>query len=851
MNIRSILVIFALAGVAAAPPVRWSAEPLPGITARSIGPATMGGRITAVAVVESRPAIQYIGTAGGGVWKTLDNGLTWTAVFDGRPHASIGSVAVAPSDPSVIWVGTGEANARNSVSWGNGVFVSRDAGKSWSHVGLTDTRHIGKIVVHPRDPNRAYVAALGQLWGPNRERGVFRTQDGGTTWEHVLALDSQTGCVDLAIDPDQPETLYTTAYRVRRDGFSGPNPGVQFGPLAGIYRSRDGGTNWKRLTRGLPTRPMGRIGLAVWRKDPRVVLAVVQTDRTDISRVPGQPPGNSRLVETGGIFRSLDRGETWIKINDLCPRPFYYGQIRIDPGDAQRLWVPGISLYFSRDGGRTFSANGARGVHVDHHDLWINPADTRHMILGGDGGLSYSRDRATTWQPVRNLPIGQFYGIAVDMRTPYRIYGGMQDNGTWGGPSRASHPAGIVNSEWRRLLGFDGFQCQVPPDDPGTLLAEGQYGRLNRIDLRTRRTIVIQPRKRADTPAYRFNWCAPLLLSAHDTKTLYFGGNYLFRSTDLGNTWRIISPDLTRGQPGPSAHTGHTLTAIAESPRQAELLYTGSDDGKVHVTRDQGRTWIDLSQRLPGVPATRWITRVECSPHATGTAWLSLSRHRQNDLAPYLFRTDDFGATWKSATANLPAEGPIHVLRADRRNPNLLYLGTEFGLFVSLNGGASWQPLGAGLPPVAVHDLVVHPRERELVVATHGRSLWIIDVAPLQELTAKVREAKVHLFDVRTMTMPQARPVEAVPSRTYAGSNPPTGVVVYYRLAEKQPSVSLQVLAAEGGVVAHLPAPAEPGLHAVEWKPDRPGEYSIRLEAAGEVIVKKARVEKGRIEMPE
>jgi photosystem II stability/assembly factor-like uncharacterized protein len=806
----------------------------------------MGGRITSVAVVESKPAVHYIGAAAGGVWKTSDNGLSWTAVFNGTPNASIGAVAVSPSNPAVVWAGTGEANPRNSVSWGNGVFVSRNGGQTWQHAGLVETHHIGKIVIHPRDPDHVYVAALGHLWGANPQRGVFCTRDGGKTWEHVLKLDSDTGCVDLVMDPSEPQTLYTAAYRVRRDRFAGLNPAVQFGSRAGIYRSRDSGKTWKRLAQGLPTRPMGRIGLAVWRKDPRLLYAVIQTDRTDIRRIPGQPPGNSGFVETGGIFRSIDKGETWAKVNDLCPRPFYFSKIRIDPTDQQRLYVLGIPLFLSRDGGRSFTSNGARGVHVDHHDLWINPADPRHLILAGDGGLSYSRDRGARWTGVKNLPIGQFYGIAVDQRTPYRIYGGMQDNGTLGGPSRTSNSAGILNKDWTQILSLDGFQCQVAADDPFLVYAEGQFGHLHRIDLRHRKPVSIQPRpSRPDTPAFRFNWSAPLLLSRHDAKALYFGGNLLFKSSDRGNTWRIISPDLTRGQPGSPRELGHTLTTIAESPVKAGVIWTGSDDGKIHLTRNDGRTWTNLSSRLGDVPAGSWITRIECSPNAAGTALVSLDRHRQDDRAPYLFRTDDFGLTWKSIVANLPAEGPIHVVRIDPRNPKVLYAGTEFGLFVSLDAGGIWQPLGTGLPPAPVHDLLVHPRDQELVVATHGRSLYVIDVAPLEELTAKVRAAKVHLFSVRPVVLPRQRSAEAPAARTYAGANPPVAAVVYYRLAQRQPSLSLEVLSEEDEVVATLPAANEPGLHAVPWPVDKvaAGEYRVRLRAAGQTLTRKVRIE--------
>jgi photosystem II stability/assembly factor-like uncharacterized protein len=841
MTARTAAVLVALACCGAAPPPGPPSEPLPGLAARPIGPATMGGRITSVAVVESQPATQYVGAASGGLWKTSDEGLSWVPVFEGRPHPSVGAVAVAPSDPSVVWLGTGEANARNSVCWGNGVYVSHDAGKTWRHAGLAETHHVGRIVVHPHDPDHAYVAALGRLWGPNRERGVFRTRDGGRTWEHVLALDAETGCVDLAIDPADPRTLYAAAYRVRRGLFSGGNPEIQFGPKAGIYKTIDDGKTWKRLTVGLPTRPLGRIGLAVWRRDPRVLYAVVQSDRTDARHIAGQPQGNSAAVETGGLFRSDDRGDRWRKVNDLCPRPFYYGQVRIEPGDDQRIYVLGVQMHLSRDGGRTFNAQAARGAHVDHHDLWIDPADPRRLVLAGDGGLYYSRDRSGSWLAVRNLPIGQYYGAAVDQRTPYRIYGGMQDNGTWGGPSRTDSPSGILNAQWKRNLAFDGFRCAVPPDDLLTVYAEGQYGRLHRIELHpieltTRRALPIRPPNRARGPAFRFNWSSPMLLSAHNTKTLYFGGNHLFKTTTQGRTWYVLGPDLTRGEPGASAEGGHTLSAIAESPRKAGLLYTGSDDGRVHVSNDDGEHWKEVATDLPGgVPPARWITHLECSPHATGTVWLAIDRHRQDDRAPYLFRSDDTGATWKSLSANLPAEGPVHVVRADPRNPDLLYVGTEFGLFVSLDAGATWQPLGAGLPPVPVHDLVLHPRDRELVVVTHGRSLYIIDAAPLQELTPAVRATRAYLFPVRGGAVRRPRPALPPPSRTYAGANPPEGMVLYYRLARAEPAVSLEVLSPEGDVVSKLAAPRERGLHAVVWKPAKvsAGEYTVRLRAAG------------------
>jgi photosystem II stability/assembly factor-like uncharacterized protein len=847
----------------AAPPVLSPSRPsaainLAGLVARPIGPATPGGRITSVAVVEKKPTIQYVGTAGGGVWKTIDDGLTWAPVFEGRPCPSIGAVAVAPSNPEVVWVGTGEANARNSVSWGNGVFRSTDAGKTWESVGLADSAHIGRIVVHPHDPKTAWVAALGRLWGSNPERGIFKTGDGGKSWQHVLNLGDETGCVDLAIDPSDPQVLYTAAYRVRRDAFAGGNPAVQFGPRAGLYRSRDGGKTWDRLTKGLPDRPYGRCGLAVAPTDPRTVYAVIQTDQTNIRNVAGQPPRFSNVIDSGGIFRSRDRGETWAKLNDLCPRPFYYGQIRVDPNDGQRIYVLGVHLFVSRDGGFTFRDDGAPGVHPDLHDLWLDPSDPAHMVLAGDGGLYYSSSRGVFWLPVHNLPIGQFYGIGLDSRQPYRVYGGMQDTGSWGGPSRTRAPQGITNADWFRVLGFDGFQCAVDPADPDIIYAEGQYGLLHRIDLRAGRAFRIRPHIPGE-PGHRFNWSSPLLISAHDSKTIYYGGNVLFRSLTRGDSWQVISADLTYGKPGPSAESGHTLTTLAESPVEAGVLYTGSDDGRVCVSRTGGRTWVDVSARIPGVAAERWITRIVCSPTLAGAAYLSLTRYRQDDRAPYLFRTDDFGLNWKPLAGNLPREGPIHVLRLDPRRADLLYVGTEFGLFVSLDAGTSWQPLGKGLPPASVQDLAISARDRELVIATHGRSLYILDLASLQDLTPAVQAEPASVLEMPPVVLRTAGRSFNLPARVYAAPNPPEGAVIHYWLkdAPKAGDFRLSVLDSAGKVVRDLSgqAPAEAGLQRIVWDlrragaPDRtevavrPGEYAVRLETGGRTWLRKFRVQ--------
>jgi photosystem II stability/assembly factor-like uncharacterized protein len=790
------------------------------LTARPLGPANMGGRVVGVAVVESRPATMYVASASGGLWKTVNNGTTFTPVFERAGTVSLGAVAVAASNPDIVWVGTGEANARNSVSWGDGVYKSTDAGKTWTNMGLKESAHVGRIVIHPRAPDIVYVAALGRLWGANKERGLYKTRDGGKTWEQIKFLDEDTGFIDLAMDPADPETLYAAAYRVRRDAFSGGNPAVQLGPRAGLYKTHDGGKTWVRMTQGLPKGLYGRCGIDVCRKDPRILFAVIQTGKTSLARETefGQAAHMGGFVETGGVFRSEDRGKTWTKLNDLCPRPFYFSQIRVDPNDDQRVYVLGIALHVSTDGGRTFEAeNHAKSAHGDHHALWIDPRDSDHMVMGNDGGLYFSHDRGSTWEHLRNMPAAQFYGVAVDMRKPYRVYGGTQDSGTWGGPSATRSKEGIVPADWSRVLAYDGFHCQVDPADPDTVYAEAQYGRLHRINVRTGKEQEIQPRPPERAPEYRFNWCAPVLLSPHDPRVLYLGGNHIFRSSNRGDEWEALSPDLTRGRPGRSTSTGHTITALAESPLKAGLLYAGSDDGLIHVRRSPGTAWVNVSDKVPGMAADRWVSRLECSHFAEGTAYLAIDRHRNDDRRPYLFKSTNHGATWKPLASNLPAEGPIHVIREDPRNKDLLFVGTEFGLFTSLDSGATWHRLGGGLPTVAVHDLVIHPRDRDLVIATHGRGIYVMDISPLQEWTPAVAAASMHLFEVKPATVFRHRGTRW-PGRVFAAPNPPFGAVIHYYLGAKPAGpVRFTITDANGVPLVEYKGASEAGLHRIRW----------------------------------
>jgi photosystem II stability/assembly factor-like uncharacterized protein len=836
---------------------------LENLRGRPIGPGNTGGRIVDLAVVESSPNTMYVAAATGGLWKTTDDGKSWTGVFEQQSALCLGAVAVAPSKPDVVWVGTGEANILRSVSMGDGVFKSTNGGKSWSHMGLKESRHIGRIVIHPKNPDVVYVAALGNPWGPSTERGLYKTVDGGKSWQRVLYVDETTGFIDVAIDPSEPDILYAAAYRPQRDAFSGTSPREQFAPGAGLYKTDNGGKTWQRLTEGLPERPIGRAGLAIYRKDPRIVYTVIQTDKTTgFTKGKGGKGGKGGKEpplepERGGVFRSEDKGKTWTQLNTLCPLPFFYGQIRIDPNDDQRIYVLGVAFHISSDGGKTFGV-GAKGVHVDHHSLWINPKNSDHLVLGNDGGLYVSRDKDKSWTPNRGLPISQFYAIGVDMRKPYRVYGGTQDNGSWGGPSATRNLEGITLADWRQISGADGFYCQVDPTNADLIYCEIQYGGIRRVTLKGGKggkgaTKTIKPAAPKGEPPYRFNWNSPILLSPHNSKTVYFAGNLLFKSVNQGDKWERISPDLTRGEK--KGDTGHTITTIAESPLKPGVLYAGTDDGRLHVTRDDGKTWTELTNKIHGLPKDGWFTRVECSTFAEGAAYVSVDRHRNNDVTPYVYKTTDFGATWESVAANLPRRGPVHVVRASSRNPRLLFAGTEFGLYATLDGGKRWQHLKNGIPPaLLIHDLVIHPRDRDLVIGSHGRGIFVMDVSALEEMTPRVIGSDVHLCDVRPATAFQLRKSDDPKSQSgYRAANPPFGATIWYylRSLSAQP-VELTILDKDGKKLATLTGNDKAGLHHVVWnlRPSNengelvaPGEYTVRLTTGTLAATKTLRVE--------
>ena len=788
---------------------------------REIGPAIMGGRVDDFAVVESDPRIIYVGSAAGGVFKTVNAGASWTPIFDDQPNSTIGDIALAPSDPSIVWVGTGEPNNRQSASWGNGIYKSMDAGKTWTNMGLKDTQSIGRVVIHPGNPNIVYVAALGHLWGPNKERGVFKTSDGGATWTQSLYINDDTGVSDIAIDPLSPNTLYAAAYQRRRTVF-GYNGG---GPDSGIYKTVDGGAHWTKLTKGLPTTgDIGRCAVEVYRKNPNIVYVLVENNAQ------------------GGIYRSEDKGFTWTRMSATNPRPSYYSQVRIDPNSDQKVWVLGAPLYLSEDGGKTFREDRWPKIHSDFHAMWIDPADSDHIILGSDGGITVTYDSGRSWDYLNNLPLAQFYEIAYNMEKPYRVCGGLQDNYSWCGPSGSLQTQGIANDEWINVGGGDGFDTKLDPNDPNIVYTESQDGNLLRRDLRTGESRSLRPLEDNDkAPRYRFQWNSPVVLSSHDSKTLYYGGNYLFKSTNRGDSWTRLGPDLTTGvdrdklpilgkvpdKDTLSRHDGvqnyPCATTVAESPVRAGVLWVGTDDGNLQVTRDDGKTWTNVVGKVPGLKKGAYVAKVEASHRDEGTAYVAFDNHRADDFAIYLYMTTDFGQTWKRITDGIPEEaGTLHVVREDPRNPNLLFAGTEFGLFVSFDRGAKWEKMRNGLPTVPVDDIAIHPRDHDLILGTHGRSIWIMDdITALEQMSDNVLSADLHLFDMRSGTSFHIANFKGFTgTREFIAANPPYGVVIDYYLKAKlegRNPVKITVTDKAGNKIRELTGPGDAGINRVNW----------------------------------
>ena len=820
--------------VAASAAPKVDSETISGLGARNIGSAAMSGRVSALtAVHEGDRLTVYIGAASGGVWKSANGGTTYKPVFDKETSQSIGAIAVDPTNPKTVWVGTGEPWTRNSVSIGDGIYKTTDGGENWTNLGLKESERIAKILIDPSAPNTVYVCVPGKLWSDSDDRGVYKTTDGGKSWTKILkGPNASTGCSMMSMDPSNPKTIYAGMWDFRRKGWtfrSGGN-GETAPSGSGFFKSTDGGATWADLNatsaKGLPPKPWGRVAVTVAPSKPNVVYAFIEA----------VPPLNA-------LYRSDDGGRTWEardRSQAMIWRPFYFANLIVDPKNENRIYKPDGPLVFSTDGGRSFS-NISGGAHGDFHDLWIDPQNSDRVITGDDGGVWYSYDGGNKWWKGDNLPISQFYHVSVDMDRPYHVYGGLQDNSSWVGVSE--YPGGIANSQWENMYGGDGFWMFADPTNPDYLYAEAQGGYIGRVNRKTHETRPIYPLPRYKEKKLRFNWNTPIHVSPTRNGTIYIGSEFLFRSRDFGQTWDRISPDLTTNDPqkqlqeqsggvtvdNSAAEMHTTIYGIAESPKNANLIWVGTDDGNVQLTRDAGKTWTNVVGNIRGLPKNAWVSSVEPGHFDEGTIYATFDMHSFGDMKPYAYKSADYGKTWSPLIApDSPVRGYAHVIKEDLVNKDLLFLGTEFGLYVSLDGGAKWSRYkGGDLPSVAVRDLAIHPRDNDLVIATHGRGIWIIDdITPLRALTPATL-AKNAVF------MPQ-RPTVQRPSvfggwvngdASFVGQNPSDDAVITYYLQKRHifGDMKLEVLDSAGNVVGTMPTTKRRGLSRVTW--------SMRLKA--------------------
>ncbi|WP_345248579.1 WD40/YVTN/BNR-like repeat-containing protein [Nibrella saemangeumensis] len=761
-----------------------------GLAFRSIGPALVSGRVADLAVNPANPSEYYVAVASGGVWKTVNAGTTFTPVFDDQGSYSIGCVTLDPNNTKVVWVGSGENNNQRSVAYGDGVYKSEDGGKSWKNMGLKQSEHIGSIVVDPNNSDVVYAAAYGPLWSSGGERGIYKTTDGGKTWKAILTVSEHTGFSELHMDPRNSNVLYATAHQRQRKVFTY----IGGGPESALYKSTDGGATWNKSMKGLPTGiDLGRIGLAISPVNPDHLFAIVEA-------------GDNK----GGLFASTDRGNSWEKRSSYSTSGNYYQRIFCDPKDISRLYSMNVYLQVSDDGGKTFRNLGEKNKHVDNHVIWVNPANTRHMLVGCDGGLYESFDGAQNWSFKANLPVTQFYKVSLDNSLPfYYVYGGTQDNFSLGGPSRTTSLNGIVNSDWFITNGGDGFESQVDYTDPNIVYAQSQYGGLVRYDRRTGEQVDIKPVEPAKDTPYRWNWDAPLLISQHDHKRLYFASDRVFRTNDQGNTWQVISPDLSRQvdrnkltvmgrvwsvdavAKNQSTDIYGQVTTLAESVVDPNLLYAGTDDGLIHVTTDGGKTWTKVNS-VAGVPDRTYVNMIITSAHQKNVAYAAFNNHRDGDFKPYLFKTTDGGKTWKPIQNNLPDRGTVYCVAEDHKNPNLLFAGTEFGVFFSLDGGARWVQLKGGLPTIAIRDMEIQKRENDLVLATFGRGYYVLDdYTPLRNLKTEDLDKPAFIAPVKTALMYIESSPLGIRGKGFQGEsywsvpNPKPGAVFTYYLKDE------------------------------------------------------------------
>jgi photosystem II stability/assembly factor-like uncharacterized protein len=850
---------------------------LAGFRWRAIGPTNMSGRITDIEGVAGTKTF-YVAAAAGGLWKTTNAGTTFNRIFPGPEHrvASLGDLAIAPSNPDILYLGTGEEDSRNSISPGAGLYKSTDGGKSWQVLGLEKTQTVGRIVVHPTNPDVVWVAALGAIWNSNPERGLYKSTDGGKTWRLVKFISDKAGFVDVALDPSNPNVLWAAAWERQR----GPYFLQSGGPGSGLWKSTDGGETWIQVKGGgLPESTLGRIGIGISRSNPRVMYLMVEADT-----LPNPKPqaGARAQQRPSGLYKSTDGGATWARVSDRNVRPFYYSQVRVDPQDPERVYFSSTPFLFSPDGGKTVRS-AAQGIHVDTHAMWIDPSDPTFLVIGNDGGVAVSFDRGGNYIFPNTFPVGQFYNVSFDMAVPYNVCGGLQDNGSWCGPSR-KRTGPITNADWVNVGGGDGFVTQQDPTDPNIIYSESQGGNIGRLDFRTgersgfqrpqwrpvyqkwmdsiavirgdttkpetpvMRRAIAELRRRATQDSLdlqlRFNWNTPFFISPHNPSTIYVGANRVLKSVKRGDELSPISPDLTTrdtmkirvstrttGGVTPDvtgAETHATIVSLAESPMRPGLLYAGTDDGRVWVSRNDGGVWDELTGGFPGVPAGTYVSRIEPSHFDSARVYFTFDNHRNGDFTPYVYVSENFGRNARSISANLPtgAADFAHVIREDPRNPNLLFVGTDVGAYLSLDRGGSWQRFMTGLPPVPVHDLQIHPRDQELIAGTHGSSIWIVDIAALEETNDAVIAATAHLFTPKTAYQLNERP-----SVIFGGGgggqghlffrsvSPPHAAEIVYRVGAGAPTGQARIVItdAAGDTVRTLSGPGRPGLHRVYW----------------------------------
>jgi photosystem II stability/assembly factor-like uncharacterized protein len=780
------------------------------IEARHIGPATTSGRIAAIDAVASDPRILWVGAAGGGVWKSINGGTSFKPVFD-KYTQSIGAITIDQAHPDTVWVGTGEAWTRNSTSVGTGLYKTTDGGDTWARVGLQDSERIARIVIDPKNSDTVYVAATGHLWDAGDERGVFKTTDGGKTWKKVLFVDRDTGCADIAVDPQEPNIVYASMWQFRRKPYFF-NSG---GPGSGLYKSSDGGKTWNKLTKGLPEGDLGRIAIAVAASRPNTLYAMVEAKKS-------------------GFYRSDDLGESWTKVSgsaSVTGRPFYFATMVVDPKDYKTIYKPDFAFAVSTDGGQSFAQRGGR-AHGDFHAVWVNPLDPYQVIVGTDGGVYVSQDKARNFRFLGNLPVAQFYHVGFDMERPYNVYGGLQDNGSWMGPSAST--GGIQNKHWRNVGFGDGFHVYPDAQDNQIVYSEFQGGQLLRFHVKTGEVKSIKPYAKEGEPKYRFNWNTPLALSPTNPRVMYVGAQFLFRTQNRGESWERISPDLTTNDPekqkqdesgglsldNSSAENHCTIFTIAESPLDQKIIWAGTDDGNLQLTTDGGKSWTNVVSNIQGLPKATWCSTVEASRFDRGTAYVTFDGHQTGDMKVYLFKTTDFGKTWRGLATDA-LSGYAHVIREDRVNRELLFLGTEFGLFVSLDGGAQWAQFTGNLPPVAVRDIQVHPRDHDLILATHGRGILIIDdITPLRQITPQIMETAATILESRPSVIPLPSGVQEFPGDAeFVGQNPSENATITYYLKERHVigDMKLEVYNASGKLMTTLAAGKRRGINRVTW----------------------------------